>query len=735
MMHLESTRRLCFVFLFTLTACAKLGLRRSAPDEPPSLRQAAPVALEPVRVAAPANGSSPHRILLDDRALERLRTAAREQTPAFVRARARADEALNKSLESGYQGFEWADAVASSALLWHATGDERYAGAAVGYLKALLSDRLVLGDGKGGSDVVRHDSGYGVRTFGVYTALGYDWLRNAPGVDSALRERVRTRLREWLDWYAKEGYLRDRPTSNYYWGYLTALCFSGLALAGETPAADAWLQTARDELSRRVLPVFRDQLRGGGWPEGFQYGEYTGVEIALVARALRSAGGVDVPGKLPWLGQTVTHHVHALLPDQRSVYDGGTWGEHPAKPSGLAVAAFGIALEGVDDDRAAEARWLASRALPPLTREQAWLGLLAERPGAALRSPRDGAPTSLHLPGQGLTFARSDWSESAVWASFQAGPPLAEDHQDADQGHFELARGGDLLLVDGGGSEGSATINHNTLLIDDGSDNLNYPPNQGVWGDKVQTTHFADDGVVAVAVGEIGEAYAPKCARSGCRKRSVERATRSFVFVRPSLLVIDDRVRLSSPDYSVIWAAHVTEPPKVEGLQASAVVGSSRLDLASVEPKGARLVARREPTPSGEGSHRLNQPWGPMWRLELESPRGGRDRGFLNVMSAGAATASPATATALQGDGMRGVLSRADGRNIAILFTDQAEASAGLAGGAEQLVVVGLTPGKGYRRSVDAATCTVRLRQTDEASAPRATRGGFLRAGARCGAP
>src|SRR6185503_16677225 len=136
-----------------------------------------------------------------------------------------------------------------------------------------------------------------------------------------------------------------------------------------------------------------------------------------------------------------THHVHALLPDEQSVYDGGTWGEHPARPSGLALAGTSIALEGVDDARAAEARWMMAHALPPLRREQAWVGLLADRAGAAEHAPRTGAPTSLHLPGQGLTFVRSDWSRAAVWASFQAGPRLAEDHQDADQGHFEVFRG------------------------------------------------------------------------------------------------------------------------------------------------------------------------------------------------------------------------------------------------------------------------------------------------------
>src|SRR6185436_13497023 len=154
----------------------------------------------------------------------------------------------------------------------------------------------------------------------------------------------------------------------------------------------------------------------------------------------------------------------------------------------------------------------------------------------------------------------------------------------------------------------------------------NYPPNQGVWGkNNVKTTRFGDDGLVVVAVGDIGEAYAPSCARDGCSKRSVERLVRTFVYVRPSLLVVQDSIVLERADFGVAWAAHVTRSPTLTGGLASAVVGASRVDVRTLLPRDARLVAKREPTPSGEGSHRLNQPWGPMWRIEVESPRDERE--------------------------------------------------------------------------------------------------------------
>ena len=723
--------------LIVVAACVRFGLKHVGSRERVVEATHTPITgLGPATLAPVQPSGGARRILLDTAALARLRESARARTEPYRYVLARADEALAKPVESGYQGFEWADAVADLALIWHATGDARYAEGALRYLNALLDDRLTVGDHQGGDDVVHYDSGYGIRTFGAYTALACDWLRGAPGFDAGLRARALGRLEHWLAWYQTDGYLRDRPIANYYWGYLTALSFAGLAAAGESSAADGWLAEARKELSTRALPAFRDELRGGGWPEGYQYGEYTTMEVALVAEAFRTGAGVDIARHLPWLGDTALHHAHALLPDEHSVYDGGTWGEHPAVPSALGLSAAVVALDGIGDPRAADGRWLVHHALPPLRREQAWVGLLADRPSAPERSPRDPAKTSLHLTGEGLTFARSDWSPAATWVSFQAGPWLAEDHQDADQGHFELFRGSDGLLVDGGDSEGSATINHNTLLIDDGGRHLTYPPNQGVWGgDRVKTTRFGDDGKVMAAVGDIGEAYAPKCARDGCKTRTVQKATRSFVFVRPALLVVDDRVELDEPDVSVVWAAHLTKQPALDGDLASAVVGGSRVDVRTLEPAGAPHRAPREPTPSGEGSHRANKPWGPMWRLEVESPTGARSRGFLHVISAGPAAAAPPPARSLSGQHVRGAAVRGAGESVGVLLAEpDTRAEVTLDGSLDVLVVAGLTPGRRYRVEVDGA-CHLALAPAEGGGAALvATSGGFVRTTAHCGA-
>jgi hypothetical protein len=683
----------------------------------------------PLPIAA---GDQP-RIVLDARMLAQLRDSMRRDSRPWQATLARCQEASAGTLDSGYQGFEWADAIASLAICWRATGEPRYAASALTYVNAVLDDRFKIGDHAGGADVVTHDSGYGIRTFATYAALGYDWLRGAPGMSDAVRARIVQRLTEWLGWYSHDGYLRDHVISNYYIGYLTATAFAGLAASGDAPVADAWLARAWSELTTKVAPTFNVDLAGGGWPEGWQYGEYTTMEVALMVEAFRTGAGTNLASKFSWLGEVVTYHVHALLPDGQSVYDGGTWGEHPAKPSGLAVAALSITLDGSDAARASEARWMTAHALPPLRREQVWVGLLADRAGSTESDPHTTAPLSLHVSGEGLTFARSSWSKSAVWTSFQAGPRLSEDHQDADQGHVEVWRGSDGLLVDGGDSEGSATSNHNTLLIDDGGRHLNYPPNQGVWGTHVRTTGFSDDGSVVVAVGDIAEAYAPSCAEDGCKQRSVEQLVRTYVYVRPSLVLIRDHVVLERATYGVVWAAHVTTPPVLAGDLASAIVGESRVDVLTLLPEAAPWRALHEPTPSGEGSHRLNHPWGPMWRLEAESTVGSLVRDFLQVATVDGAGGPPPHARRVTGEGMVGADVWKDGKRTVVLFADPSSTpaqSAALGSRADAVVVVGLPPGRRYDVVVlPSPDCTVRVGPSaaSSSSGELPSAGGLLR--------
>jgi hypothetical protein len=238
--------------------------------------------------------------------------------------------------------------------------------------------------------------------------------------------------------------------------------------------------------------------------------------------------------------------------------------------------------------------------------------------------------------------------------------------------------------------------------------------------------------VVALAAGDIGEAYAPSCVRQNCEERSVQKLVRTFVYVRPSLVVIEDRMLLEDAGYGATWATHTTVEPTVSGDVVSAVVGQSRVDVRTLLPAARQIQVLREPAGSGKGPHRMNQPWGPMWRVEITGARGTREREFLHFVTADVRSEAPPPARAISGEGLSGALGRVAGKRTLVLFATSPDGgSISLDGAADLVVVAGLSPGARYRVELDpAANCTFKLRSAGEASGLAASSGGFLRVGA-----
>ncbi len=647
-------------------------------------------------VAGVPSGAHP-RLLLDGPTRQRLTASAKASTPAWKVVVAHCDRYADGSERSGYQGFDWAYALAELSLCWHATGQRRYSDGALIYLGALLDDKERVGDHLGGDKRIESDSGYAARTIGVYAALGYDWLHDAPGMTAAFRARIVARLTTWLGWYRERGYHRDQPGTNYFLGYAATQILAGLALSGEAAVADTWLNDARQRLlGTLLLPFLRVVFRGGDYPEGWQYGELYAAQLSLIAEAWRTATGVPLAARLPWLADVPTHHLHALLPDGSSVYDGGDWSNRPARGSRMGLTLVAHALESVAPDRASVARFVLSQTKN--AEGVAWMELLAERPAAtAVSDPR--GPTSLHLPSTGLSLMRSAWTPEAVFASFMAGPHLVEDHQHFDQGHFELWRGGDALLVDGADYGSYGTINHNSLLIDDKKRVLDYSPNQGAWGWNVRTTHFQDDGQVAIAVGDLTDAYRPACIRDGCDTRVVERIIRTFVYLRPSMIVIEDRVSLVNASDGVTFVAHTMSAPTIDKTRATATVGASRVDVVAITDQAFSVA--KQPTLPDKGYAVQDNPWGPIWRLSLPSTVGAKDRRFVVAAQAND-RATTASIMPLHGEHLDGV---AAGQRAIVFAVSTGHVT--LPAQTRSVQLLSLDPQRGYSARADGCNLTL----------------------------
>ncbi len=651
------------------------------------------------------------RVVLDGELIAQLKRAATKDTREWQGVKARCEIFASANKSAGYLGLQWLEATLSLSLCWHASGEERYAELAVRYLTAMLDDREVIGDGKGGDNEVRRNSGFPIRAHGVGAALGFDWLYNAKTMTPALRKKIGARLEAWLSWYGKDGYLNDNAFANYFWGYMSSLALAGLALDGEDEAAGQWFARTSELLEKTVIPGFGNQLSGGTWLEGWQYGPLVAVNLSLIVRGFQTSKGIDFSPRFPWFGEMVRAQLHRLHPNRESGYANGTHASKPVAPNSTPLEAAVFFLADSQPAEAAKARFIIKKLLPRAPSKYRWFTLLSSLTGSDQLDPIVGEALSLHLTGPGLTYSRSSWDRRAVWTSLQAGAKIAVDHQHNDQGHFELWRGADALFVDGGDGEAFATINHNTLLIDDAKRTINYSPNQGVWAKDSRTVGYVDDGHSVVVLADLAGAWDPKCALRGCKQRTVKKAIRTYIYLRPNVLVIDDQVSVEKKSDLVTWAAHSRVAPKLRGGHAVVELGSSRADLFALLPTKAKLRAPKEPTSSETHVYRRNGPLGDVWRLEIPGNSGTTKHHFRVWMTAanrGAASRAPTEAVE---DSRVTVSGGSGGGKVAVLFADGSGGRAAASANG-RLVAVGLEPKKKYAVKISSkgAVCSVAIK-------------------------
>ncbi len=316
---------------------------------------------------------------------------------------------------------------------------------------------------------------------------------------------------------------------------------------------------------------------------------------------------------------------------------------------------------------------------------------------------------SYHLPGPGQTFMRSSWKENAIWVSLQAGSRVAIDHQHNDQGHFEIWRGKDALTGDFGDEGSYATINHNSILIDDRGEVLRYVPSHAVYGRRSRTVRWHDSGVAAVAVGDLTDNWDPKCVLRGCAERAVTKVMRTLVYVRPNVVVIDDQIELTKDSYGATWAAHVRSAPEIAGTARRVRTGGSRLDVYA-------LAAGRRPAALGGGAD-------PRGRPHLHRQQAGRGRvahrggdaarqrvaphPHLAARGQRGRGAGPGDGGARRGAERRGRHGRGDPGGGAVRRCGGGQAA--VPGQLGRAVIVGLAPGEAYKAAAAPAAGGCRI--------------------------
>lgn len=573
-----------------------------------------------VDALAQPSGAHP-RIWLTEATRQRWAELADQNGSAVARAVSKCERVQSEPgawVSGQYQGFAWVEALSACLVAWQSTDDDGYRDTALIYLRGLLDDHQDLGDGAGpayadGAGIVAQDSGYSMRTHGVWAALGYDWLHSA--LTATERERAHQRFTQWLAFHQEpDSYQRAQPGANYHAGHLLAVTLIAIGHADEMNTLDAGSGTELwsyvvDEMWGDVMAegvAARGPLVGGDWLEGWQYAPLSVASYALGARALVEQG-VAVPWLATWSHDVLHRYVHGLSPDDRMFVGGDTGDETPLLDVN-ALPLWAVIASASSPATAANARAELERLdAQGATDFQLFYEALAEA-SAAESTPLDRSmePTAWLATGAGNFYGRTVFSADASWLVSQCKGTIV-DHQHPNAGNLVLSRGADGLLIDPGPYGSLSTLTGNAPTISQPHFNDNYQPSQGAWGEtatEVDATRFV------YTRATLSNVLATRCDWDGQLRfqdnasQTVSDATRDVVLlpgVDGASVVVIDRV-LTTPSWSatadpLLLRFRSLGDFEATGDRGRAMVGDSRLLVRRVIGDATNTV---RPLPVGD---------------------------------------------------------------------------------------------------------------------------------------
>ncbi len=543
--------------------------------------------------AAPAEPKGPHPRIILDRSIQAAwhAQASDEHGPVVGAIKLCAHARDTHEHDAGvYHGSEWAKVVQACLVAWAATGDKADATTAIKFVTALLDDQKTLGDGKGGDTMARHDDGYAIRTVGPWTAIAYDWLHDQ--MSPELRAHARARWKAWLGWYREHGYRRDTAGSNYHAGYLFAATTIAIAEAGEAGADGTalWREVADTMWAKDMAVAFTDDgaLAGGEWPEGWQYGPLSVVEIAFAARAMRGVGAPVQTAR--WLRQLLRVHVYGLTPGDGVFALGDSENESSAylSPSPLTLAAVALGDASPDDKR-----WARGELSRLKLVDGDWLvfDALANVGDTPALPPRASWPTWYVATAVHTVFARTSWNPDAIWFVAECAPWLDVDHHVPNAGDFALSRGKDDVIVDPSPYGSQSTFTTNAPTIRAPTFPAEYQPSQGYWGEKTGWNLLSQrtSGIVA------GRCNYADQFKFQDKASTVPEALRDLVLVpsadgKDAALVVVDRADTGGADREMHLQFRTPGKLALAGDQATATVGATKLTITNVTRAGKPVL-------------------------------------------------------------------------------------------------------------------------------------------------
>lgn len=225
------------------------------------------------------------------------------------------------------------------------------------------------------------------------------------------------------------GWSTDNPGNNYYYSFVEATMYWGLASGSTT-----WINELRD---RRLpaLQAYFANLPGGGSSEGTGYGT-SHMRLFAIYHLWQAATGIDLANANPHTTDSIYYWIHATVPNLDRFAPIGDQSRNSVPE--LYDYHRRLMLEARYDTNDASAKnaatwWLSNISVPRMTSGFNYRYDMLP----AGTTPTQPSGLIYHAPGAGHLFARTGWDRNAMWLAIVAGP-YRESHAHQDQGSFTL---------------------------------------------------------------------------------------------------------------------------------------------------------------------------------------------------------------------------------------------------------------------------------------------------------
>lgn len=631
------------------------------------------------------------------------------------------DEALD--YQNGTATYEF-HACVGAALIFHATGDERYKTAALTLIATMKS---YWGDNELQANILRWANSH----LAICTDLMWNEL------SSGERNEI---VAAYMEDNEAVGNTRIVDTDEYASNARTFI-IDGL-VACDAPGLDSDLSNRACALLERGLRSFygvqlvkarRDKgyfaQSGGGLPDGTSYAPGSSGYWMTTLHVLSNVGG-QVDAYAPWVWNNfLSLQIHALTPQRRGFVTFGdldAYDNFDVEPNSLPIGYGGgssfalqmgfLAKAGLLEE-AGHAKWHIENIYPSDEHSSSWPMMLHDHDGLVSRSNEEGLATTYLDSGLGHFFDRTGWGQDDSFFVFQAGWS-GVDHMHEDSGSFQIYRKGVWLTSEALGYGGTADLAgaHNVPALSIEFDGEGERVGQFLYTAEASgrlTQSSSQNGYAFVAADLTGNYSSGKY-----HSHNYDAVQRQVLWIKPGDNDSDDRVvvydlidnRAGATPTERGWqlhvdTAHLASQPTLVGGSAS-YTAESNVQVDVVVP--ADLVMTFE---EPQGTHSNNP--GEVYTGRLRTDAGSSDPNlrYVSVLRASDAPTS-VVAAGVESTDVVGVVSGSD----LVLF--QRTANAVVA--AEQVAEVstsgvttvwwsGLTPGESYSLEASGSSVTLKL--------------------------